>query len=301
MPLSVLHWAGGKGRQLDYLLPLIPVTRLYVEPFGGGGSVLLNRPRSEIEVYNDLDGELVNLFAVLQDDDSYRRFRRTVALVPYSRAGFEASLHRVRNPVETDMVRRAVDFYTVLNQSVSGKRLASVGDWSRNRTVNNADNWFRRQEGLVMVHERIRNVQLESRDAIDIVHQWDTADTTFYLDPPYVLETRGRNRYYAVEPGDEYHRQLVEVLLSVKGAVVLSGYDHPIYGDLVGAGWYTDSYGQTTTMDIAESLRGGVKGRVEVVYRNRRAADYAMKRPLFLADNARQNGAVVGGDGDALE
>src|SRR5215467_12477431 len=227
MPLSVLHWAGGKGRQLDYLLPLIPVTRLYVEPFGGGGSVLLNRPRSEIEVYNDLDGELVNLFAVLQDDDSYRRFRRTVALVPYSRAGFEASLHRVRNPVETDMVRRAVDFYTVLNQSVSGKRLASVGDWSRNRTVNNADNWFRRQEGLVMVHERIRNVQLESRDAIDIVHQWDTADTTFYLDPPYVLETRGRNRYYAVEPGDEYHRQLVEVLLSVKGAVVLSGYDHP--------------------------------------------------------------------------
>src|SRR5215467_6935161 len=75
----------------------------------------------------------------------------------------------------------------------------------------------------------------------------------------------------------------------------------PIYGDLVGAGWYTDSYGQTTTMDIAESLRGGVKGRVEVVYRNARAADYAMKRPLFLADNARQNGAVVGGDGDALE
>jgi len=282
MPLSVVHWAGGKGRQLDYLLPLIPITRIYCEPFGGGGSVLLNRPRSEIEVYNDLDGELVNLFTVIQDDASYRDFRRRVAFMPYSRAAFEGSLTSVRAGIELDAVKRAVAFYTVLNQSVSGKRLASLGDWSRNRTVNNADIWFRRQEGLVAVHDRIRNVQLESRDAIDIVRQWDTADTTFYLDPPYVLETRGRNRYYAVEPGDDFHRELVEVLLQVRGAAVLSGYDHPIYGRLAEAGWYTDSYGQTTTMDIGESLRGGVKGRVEVVYRNRRAADYAMRRPLFL-------------------
>ena len=283
MALSVVHWAGGKGRQLDYLLPLIPITRIYCEPFGGGGSVLLNRPLSEIEVYNDLDGELVNLFTVIQDDASYRDFRRRVAFTPYSRDVFTVALASVRAGIELDAVKRAVAFYTVLNQSVSGKRLASVGDWSRNRTVNNADNWFRRQEGLVAVHERVKNVQLENRDALDIIRQWDTPDTTFYLDPPYILETRGRNRYYAVEPGDDFHRQLVEVLLAVKGAVVLSGYDHDIYKHLAGEGWYTDSYGQTTTMDVNESLRGGVKGRVEVVYRNRRAADYAMRRPLFLS------------------
>lgn len=282
MALSVLHWAGGKGRQLDYLLPMIPVTKIYCEPFGGGGSVLLNRQRSEIEVYNDLDGELVNLFTVLRHDGHYRDFRRRVALMPYSRAEFECCLADLRRGVETDPVARAVSFYVVLNQSVSGKRLASNGDWSRNRTVNNADNWFRRQEGLMAVHERIRNVQLESRDALDIVKQWDTESTTFYLDPPYVLETRGRNRYYAVEPGDDFHRELVTVLLDVKGAAVLSGYDHPIYKGLVDAGWHTDTYGQTTTMDVNESLRGGVKGRVEVVYRNRRACEYAMKRPLWI-------------------
>src|SRR5215469_459025 len=122
MALSVIHWAGGKGRQLDYLLPLIPVTRIYCEPFGGGASVLLNRPASEIEVYNDLDGELVNLFGVLQDDDSYRDFRRRVAFSPYSRAVYEQSLSSVRAGVELDRVKRAVAFYTVLNQSVSGKR-----------------------------------------------------------------------------------------------------------------------------------------------------------------------------------
>src|SRR5215831_2736222 len=210
MPVGFVHWAGGKRRQLNDLLPLIPTTRIYCEPFGGGGSVLLNRPRSEIEVYNDLDRELVNLFTVVRDDESYLAFRRRVALIPYSRTEFERSLafDECADPVD-----RAVSFYTVLNQSVSGKRLAGPGDWSRNRTINNADSWFSRQEGLVAVHERIKRVQLECRDGLDIIKEWDGPDTTFYLDPPYILDTRGRNKYYAVEPGDDFHKDLVTVLL----------------------------------------------------------------------------------------
>lgn len=279
--IGAVHWPGGKGRQLNDLLPLIPVTRIYVEPFGGGASVLLNRPHSEIEVYNDLDRELVNLFTVLRDEDSYKRFRRIVALMPYSRAEFNRCLGFDGEP---DAVARAVQFYVVLNQSVSGKRLATTGDWSRNRTINNADRWFARQEGLVAVHERIRHVQIECRDAIDILRQWDTPDTTFYCDPPYVLETRGNNKYYAVEPGDEWHYDLIAVLAEIKGCVVLSGYDHPIYRQLSAIGWYTDTYRQDTTMDLAESAEGRVRRRVEVVYRNERAADYGIKRPLFAYD-----------------
>lgn len=274
------HWPGGKGKQLPYLLPLIPVTRIYVEPFGGGGSVLLNRPVSEIEVYNDLDGQLVNLFAVLRDPESYNDFRRRVALMPYSRAEFERCLgfDDVVDPVE-----RAVDFYTALNQSVSGKRLAGKGDWSRNRTINNADRWFQRQHGLVAVHERIQHVQIECRDAVDIIRQWDTADTTFYCDPPYMLEARGQNKYYALEPGDDWHYDLLAALVEVKGCVVLSGYDHAAYNQLSAMGWTVDSYGQDTTMDIATgSLEGKVRKRTEVVWRNPRAADYAILRPLFL-------------------
>lgn len=278
MTVSAIHWAGGKARQLADLLPLIPVTKIYVEPFGGGAAVLLNRPHSPIEVYNDLDGQLVNLFTVLRDPDRYTLFRRRVALMPYSRAEFERCLNfeQVDDPVD-----RAVQFYTVLNQSVSGKRLAGRGDWSRNRTINNADRWFIRQEGLKAVHDRVRRVQLECRDALDIIVQWDTSETTFYCDPPYVLDTRGGNKYYAVEPGDEWHVQLVETLLQVRGCVVLSGYEHPLYQPLVDAGWWTDTYGQDTTMDVAQSKAGATRARVEVVYRNRRATDYAIRRPLF--------------------
>jgi DNA adenine methylase len=279
MPLSLTHWAGGKGRQLGDLLPLIPLTRIYVEPFGGGAAVLLNRPRSEIEVYNDLDGELVNLFQVMRDDELCKTFRRRLALVPYSRSEFERSLGF---SAEDDPVSRAIQFYTVLNQSVSGKRLAGPGDWSRNRTVNNAERWYERQHSLVAIHQRVKGIQVEARDALDILKEWDTDDTTFYCDPPYILETRGRNRYYAIEPGDDYHERLVDILLGVSGCVVLSGYNHPIYFRLTDAGWWTDSYRQTTTMDIEDSKRGQTKDRIEIVWRNRKAADWAMKRPLFL-------------------
>lgn len=279
MSLSLVHWAGGKGRQLADLLPLIPTTRIYVEAFGGGGSVLLNRPRSDIEVYNDLDGELVNLFRTLRDSELYPEFRRQVALMPYARSEFERCLNV---DGAGDVVSRAVRFYTLLNQSISGKRLATTGDWSRNRTVNNADAWFRRQDTLNAVADRVRAVQVECRDGLDVIQEWDTRDTTFYLDPPYVLDTRGGNKYYAVEPGDDFHVRLVEVILAAKGGVVLSGYAHPIYYPLLKAGWCTDTYGQATTMDLAQSFKGTTRQRVEVVYRNRVAYESAIQRPLFV-------------------
>lgn len=291
MAVGFVHWAGGKGRQLADLLPLIPTTRVYVEPFGGGGSVLLNRPRCEIEVYNDLDRQLVNLFRVVRDDDSYAQFRRRVALVPYSRTEFERAL---RFDDLDSCVDKAVAFYTVLNQSVSGKRLAGPGDWSRGRTINNADSWFSRQHGLVTVHERIRSVQLECRDAIDVVAEWDSPETTFYCDPPYVLDSRGRNKYYAVEPGDDYHKVLVDCLLDVSGMVVLSGYFDKVYSPLVRAGWHADTFSQHTTMDIAESFKGRTRRRVEVVYRNPRACEFGIKRPLF---NAASLSLSVDGEG----
>lgn len=90
--LSLVRWAGGKGKQLGDLLPLIPRSRIYVEPFGGGASVLLNRERCDVEVYNDLDGALVNLFNVVREEESFQRFQRLLDYTPYSREQFESCL-----------------------------------------------------------------------------------------------------------------------------------------------------------------------------------------------------------------
>lgn len=275
--LSLVRWAGGKGKQLNDLLPLIPQSRIYVEPFGGGCSVLLNKSRAEVEVYNDLDSALVNLFEVVRGDDSFDEFKRLVDYTPYSREEFERclSFDGIADPV-----RRAVAFYTVINQSISGKRLARRGDWARGRMDNLADRWFQRHEKLGLIHERVKHVQIECRDALDILQEWDTEDTTFYCDPPYILDTRSQQKYYAVEPGDEYHNRLVDVLLGVRGCVVLSGYDHPIYLRLLTEGWWTDTYGAKAAMEVGQ--KGSTKQkRVEIVYRNRPATIAGVRVPLW--------------------
>jgi DNA adenine methylase len=276
--LSLVRWAGGKGKQLKDLIPLIPRSRMYVEPFGGGASVMLNIAKHEVEVYNDLDGALVNLFEIVRGDESFDEFNRLLDYTPYSREEFERCLSF---EALDDPIRRAVAFYTVLNQSISGKRLARRGDWARGRADNLAERWFQRQEKLRDIHERIRHVQIEARDALDVLQEWDTPETTFYCDPPYILETRSKKKYYAIEPGDEYHKELVDVLLRVKGMVVLSGYDHPIYHRLVTEGWWTDLYGTHAAMEVVKK-HAQKRGRVEIVYRNLQATAAAPIIPLFL-------------------
>lgn len=274
--LSLIRWAGGKGKQLNDLLPLIPEATTYVEPFGGGCSVLLNRAKSPIEVYNDLDGALVNLFEVVRGNESFDEFKRLLDYTPYSREEFTRCL---TFEGLADPVQRAVAFYTVINQSISGKRLARRGDWARGRLDNLADRWFQRQEKLGYIHDRIKGVQIECRDALDVIEEWDGDSTVFYCDPPYVLDTRSKRKYYAVEPGDEYHEKLVDVLLKVKGMVVLSGYDHPVYTRLIEAGWWTDVYGAKAIMEVVQK-EGTKRKRVEIVYRNRVAALHGAKVPL---------------------
>ena len=274
--ISLVRWAGGKGRQLGDLLPFIPDGRVYVEPFGGGASVLLNRPRSEIEVYNDLDSSLVNLFTVVRDDRLFERFAEMLRWTPYSREVFESSLD---HEADDDSIRAAVKFYTVLNQGISGKRLASKGDWGRARSDNFGTRWDIRKDRLGWIHDRIRHVQIECRDALDILREWDGQDTVFYCDPPYILETRSKRKYYAVERGDSYHEEMVDTLTRVEGRVVLSGYVHPIYNRLADAGWVADSYGAAAFMTVHEEGNER-EGRREVVWRNPQCVASGLRVPL---------------------
>ena len=267
---------------LNDLIPLIPPSRVYVEPFGGGASILLNKPRSEIEVYNDLDDALVNLFQVVREDGLFDRFAEILQWTPQSRQEFNRAV--AKHDQEGPNVERAAMFYTMLNQSISGKRLASRGDWGRSRFDNFSHRWYLRQDKLAAIHRRLKGVVLECRDALDVLQEWDGDDTCFYCDPPYVLDTRSSRKYYAVEPGDDYHERLVEVLLAVQGMVVLSGYDHPVYDRLGQAGWHVDAHGTNANMDTAAG-HGSKARRVEMVYRNPQAAERALMRPLFLLDN----------------
>lgn len=280
--LALVAWPGGKGRQLNELLGLIPYTQTFVEPFGGGAAVLLNRRPSPVEVYNDLDGDLVNLFQVVRCPELFSRWETLVELTMYSRDEFRKACAILNSPNkhEYNEVARAWAMYTAQNQSYGGNHKRTEGQWSRSVTTNSgASRWWSKYDTLVAVHTRLRNVQIESSDAVSVIETWDTPDTTFYIDPPYVLDTRAE-KYYQHEMEDEDHKHLIDVLLNVEGAVVLSGYDHPIYWPLVEAGWHVTKYEAHASSFVAGNGES-MPVRTEYVWRNPVAVGLGQQQTLF--------------------
>ena len=237
---SPIWWFGGKGMMVGKLLKLLPPHdsyKIYVEPFGGGASLLFAKKPSPIEVYNDLDEGLVNFFRVLRDEEKFKKFYHKVVLTPYSRKEFyhcRETWHQCDDEIE-----RAYRWYVVARMSFSG---VFGGSWSfavtssRHGMAAAVSKWLSSIEMLPEIHQRIMRVQIECNDFRKVIKTYDSEDTAWYIDPPYIPETR-RDGKYKHELTLEDHKDLVELLLNVKGKVLLSGYAHPIYELLEKSGW----------------------------------------------------------------
>jgi len=218
------------------ILPFLSADhRIYVEPFGGGASVLFAKEPSALEVYNDLDLGLVNLFRVLRDLEKFTRFYHYASFTPYAREEWKSSKDWADY---TDDVVRAYKWFVLTRQSFSGlrnswSRVVSAGDRGITKTCSS---WLSTLEMLPEIHYRLMRVQIENKDFRDILKDYDTAETLFYCDPPYVPETR-REGGYNHELSMDDHQELVEILLGLQGKVVLSGYNHKVYEPLEKAGW----------------------------------------------------------------
>jgi DNA adenine methylase len=275
--LILFRWFGGKGLLFKKILPYLTTPhQIYVEVYGGGASVLLNKPPSPIEVLNDIDSEVVNIFRVVQDEVKFRELKHRLEWTLYSRAEFVKALEILQNGTITDPVLRAWAFFVAQNQGFAGKnsRDFSEGDWGRSFIRNQADAFASKVESLEIVRNRLRNVLVDNIDSIACIRYWDSPDTLFYLDPPYIHDTRKTKEAYHHEADNEHHRQLVDTLLSIKGQVVLSGYAHEIYEFLLKNGWHKVEI--DTVCRAAGKIRGSkLRGegalkqhakRVEVLY-----------------------------------
>jgi DNA adenine methylase len=235
---SPIVWFGGKGTMVAKLLPLIPQHKIYVEAFGGGASLLVAREPSEIEVYNDLNSGLVNFFRVLRDTRRFDKFERKANLMPYSREEFD--LCKETWATERERVERAFRWFVVARMSFGGS-FGNSWNYPYKRSVSGmADavaRWVGAVERLPEVSARLLRVLVEHKSALDVIERYDTPETFFYLDPPYVLSQR-KSGGYEHEMTDAEHRRLVELLLRLKGKVLLSGYASPIYEELERAGWH---------------------------------------------------------------
>ncbi len=253
----LLRWHGGKWRLAPWIISHFPEHRVYVEPFGGAGSVLLRKPRAYAEVWNDLDGEVVNLFRVLRSNRA-SELVEALRLTPFARDEFDEAYEKVEDPVERSrrlVVRSFMGFGSNGHERVTGFRSNS----NRSGTTP-AHDWVNYPDSLALVIERLSGVVIENKDAKAVMKTADGDRTLHYVDPPYVFSTRSDlSKDYAHELTDEDHAELLEFLCTLSGTVVLSGYPNDLYDRRL-ADW--------RRIEKA-ALADGARKRTEVLWINR--------------------------------
>ncbi len=221
---------GGKHYLGKWIIEHMPKHTHYVEPYFGGGSVLLQKPFEGIsEVANDLYGDLSNFWQMLQSDNNFDLLKRKLEATPFSDREFDwASLTKESKGGVDD----AVSFFIRARQSRQGLE-EDFATLSRNRTRRGMNeqvsSWLTAIEGLPEVHTRLKRVVILNRPAIEVIKQQDGPKTLFYLDPPYLHETRVTTKDYRHEMSKEDHSILLQTLFDIKGKFLLSGYPSKMY------------------------------------------------------------------------
>jgi DNA adenine methylase len=256
---SALRYFGGKWALSPWLINNMPPHRVYVEPFGGAASVLLRKPRSKVEVYNDADEEIVGIFRVLQNAaqcrDLFKRLRRTL----YARREFERAFDACTDPVER--ARRAIvrAYLSFHHEALFNPRKTTFSN-ARHRKGGHckASEWMTYPRHLASICRRLHGVVIECGDALDVIRVQDTHDALFFIDPPYVRSTRSSSGYRH-EMTDAQHIALLTQLKGVQGRVMVTGYASPLYDDLL-SGWT-----RLTRSHFAAS-GAGAQNRTEVLW-----------------------------------
>jgi DNA adenine methylase len=282
-----IPYLGGKSRLADRILPLLPSPNrdhTYVEPFCGGASVLFARKPIGIEVLNDRNGDVVHLFRILRDrGDELREYLQNV---PYARSIYD-EWSNPRYVSRDDIERAARTFFLARatfmsatqrpeDRSVAGFAVARFRD-NRARSMQN-----KVDEELPQIRDRLRHVVIECDDALGVIDRYDSENTIFYCDPPYLPDTRkaiGHNGIgYAHEYGVEDHERLLLRLKESPGFVALSGYASELYADLLESdGWERHDF--PWHCHTVRNTKGGENPeldaqRTESVWINPRLVDY---------------------------
>lgn len=227
----VIRYHGGKFRLAPWIIQHLPPHRCYVEPFGGAAGVLIQKPRAYAEVYNDLDGDVVNLFRVLRDPAMRAELTNQLLLTPYARAEFEQAWIPSGNPIE--QARRLV-IRAQMGFGSAGATKGSTGfRIDTKRAYGTAQQlWAAYPETLASIGQRLTGVLIENRPAIEVMQAHDAPDTLHFVDPPYVFATRElRNTKgcYRHEMTDEQHIELLQAIKGLQGMVAISGYPSDLY------------------------------------------------------------------------
>lgn len=228
-------YPGGSYHKAEYLLKRIPSHTIYTEPFGGSAQILFMKKPSEIEIYNDIDNEVVTFFRVLQDKELCEELKNLLENTPYARAFFEDARVRLKTmKAELSQVEIAYYFFVTNRLSYNAEgtyyRAGAAGATKGYQTTIRELNVFR---------NRFKDIRIENMDFRNFIKRYDGENVFMYLDPPYILSLV-KNPLYKHNMSDEDHKDMVNLLLELKGKAILVCYDHDIYKPLTDNGWIKD-------------------------------------------------------------
>jgi DNA adenine methylase len=259
---SYIRYIGNKQKLLPHILPLIPEHTTYVEVFGGGASVLIHKKRSPVEVYNDKNYDLYNFFRCLVNPETYQEMVLKLNLSPHSREWFKD----MKDQAGMTLVEKACAWFYLQHCSFVGyaKDYGYVISSVSKGLPSNIKMYLDKIKGLRTLFSRLRFVQIENLDFRDCLQRYDSPETFFYCDPPYIVVERNTPEYQETMRISD-HRAMIKLLRDcVKGKVLLSGYNHQVYKEL---GW------PRTDIEHQTSFLGNRKGefdkvRIESLWRN---------------------------------
>lgn len=226
----LINYFGGKWRLAPWIIENLPEHKLYIEPFGGSLSVLLRKQRSKREIVNDVDSELVNLYFVARDFGA--ELKQKLSLTPHAREEYLLSMDPLpeseSNISKIERARRTVV-----------RCFFGIGDsflWNHNAFRNSkesntcvATSWRNYHEAFEGIINRLAGVTIENLSYDKLFDKYDSKDAVWYLDPPYMKETRTRKHSYREDWSEMKHNQFISHVKNLKGRVILSGYDSELY------------------------------------------------------------------------
>lgn len=230
----LLQYAGGKARIAKWVLKYFPPHKVYVEPFGGVASVLLRKPRSKMEIYNDVEDEVVNLMEVMRQPYAFAKLVDQLRKTPYARTEYIRAYEPATEPIER--ARRLI----VRIQMAWGGRAPTGRIETFDPT--NSMSWMPYIDGLALIHRRLQGVTIENRDALECMRWHDSPETLHYVDPPYLAANQSRYKHDLTKEG---HTALLACLKELDGMVVVSSYPNRLYARAL-ADWHYVTRQNTT-------------------------------------------------------
>lgn len=229
---SVLKYPGGKWRIADWIIAHFPSHKVYLEPYFGSGGVFFNKEPSYLETINDINGEIVNLFKVCRERSE--ELARALEFTPWAREEYINCYENIGDEVER--ARRTL----VRHHQSFGTTNSNLNTWRNSQTYNSprcAMQWSELPETVLKICVRLKNAQIENKDASVLIERYNSPETLIYLDPPYLQELRKRNMY-KFEMTVKQHEELLELIKNSKSKICLSAYDNDLYNESL-KDWYT--------------------------------------------------------------